>query len=66
MDQSYNFSVVSKSLLESVSKTTSQRTTSLFCLGLADYGDCENRASKKREDETEASAKRLKVSLSKD
>ena len=66
MDRSYDRSVVSKSLLESVSKTTSQRTSSLFCLGLADYCDCENCASKKREDETEAPAKRLKLSLPKD
>ena len=66
MDQSYDRSVVSKSLLESVSKTTSQRTSSLFCLGLADYCDCENCASKKREDEIEAPAKRLKLSLPKD
>ena len=41
-------------------KWTRAMITSLFCLGLADYSDCENCTSKKHEDETEGFETTLK------
>ena len=61
-------SVISRSLLESIAESQSRKRKifSLFCLRLEEYCKCEKCTSKKRNDETEAPSKRLKLSLPKD
>ena len=61
-------SVISRSLLESMveSQSRKRKISSLFCLGLEEYCECEKCASKKLNHETEARPKRLKLSLPKD
>ena len=58
-------SVVSSSLLESLSEFKSRSKSSLFCLGLEDYCDCEKCASKQPKENIEAASKCLKLSLPK-
>ena len=66
MDHSIDRSVVSSSLLESLSEFKTESRSSLFCLSLEDYCDCEKCASKQPKDNTETVPKRLKLSLPKD
>ena len=58
----------SRSLLESMAESQSRKRkiSSLFCLGLEEYCECEKCVSKKLNHETEARPKRLKLSLLKD